>query len=115
MLLHLRLSYVLFLVFLVISLLLLNPANAPISVALFWIVVKVVPLLLFAPAVWLKKSYGLLALTLVILVYMGFATMHCFAKGSEQVLAVIELLLATWLILTCSKAVKSQPRGHGAV
>ena len=115
MLLHLRLSYVLFLVFLVISLLLLNPANAPMSVALFWIVVKVVPLLLFAPAVWLKKSYGLLALTLVILVYMGFAVMDCFAGGLKQTFAFIELGFATWLILACSKAVKSLPRGHGSV
>lgn len=115
MLVNLRLSYMIYLVFLVISVFLLNPATAPISVALFWIVVKVVPLLLFAPAIWLKKSYGLLALTLVILVYMGFATMHCFAKGLEQVLAFVELVLATWLILACSKAVKSLPRGHGAL
>jgi uncharacterized membrane protein len=104
-----------YLVFLVISVLLLNPVAAPISVALFWIVVKVLPLLLFAPAIWLKKSYGLLALTLVILVYMGFATMHCFAKDLEQALAFVELVLATWLILACSKTVKSLPRGHGAL
>lgn len=112
---YLRLSYSIFLVFLIISTLLLKPENAPLSAIAIMLAIQILPLLLFAPAIWLKKSYGLLALTLVILVYMGFATMHTFAHGLEQLLAFIELALATWLILACSKAVKSLPRGHGAL
>jgi uncharacterized membrane protein len=68
--------------------------------------IKLVPLLLFLPAILQKKSYGLLTLTLVVLVYMGFATMDCFAKGLEQTFAFIELGIATWLILACSKGGK---------
>jgi len=41
--------------------------------------------------------------------------MACFHQGLVQIFAFVELALATWLILTCSKAVKSLPRGHGAV
>jgi uncharacterized membrane protein len=62
-----------------------------------------------------KKSYGLLTLTLLVLVYMGFAVMDCFAGGLKQIFAFIELAIATWLILACAKAVKNLPRGHGAV
>jgi hypothetical protein len=46
---------------------------------------------------------------------MGFAVMDCFAGGLKQTFAFIELGFATWLILACSKAVKSLPRGHGSV
>ena len=107
---QLRLSYVLFLAFLVLSTFITEPLQA----AWVLVLIQLVPLLLFAPAVWHKKSYGLLTLTLLVLVYMGFATMACFGKGLSQILAFVELALATWLILTCSKAVKSLPRGHGA-
>lgn len=107
---YLRLSYVVFLVFLTISTLL----TVPLQAAWILLVFKLVPLLLFFPAVWQKKSYGLLALTLLVLVYMGFSTMNCFADGLKQLFAFIELIAATWLILACSKAVKSLPRGHGA-
>lgn len=108
---YLRSSYVVFLVFLVLS----TFITVPLQAAWVLIVLKLVPLLLFAPAVWQKKSYGLLTLTLLVLVYMGFATMDCFNKGLVQIFAFVELVLGTWLILTCSKAVKSLPRGHGAV
>ena len=108
---YLRLIYVVLLAFLAISTFVLVPFDA----AWVVVIVKLVPLLLFIPAIWYRKSYGLLALTLVVLVYMGFATMDCFAGGLKQLLAFIELGLSTWLILACSKAVKSQPRGHGAV
>jgi len=107
---QLRLSYVVFLAFLIISTFL----TVPLQAAWVLLVFKLVPLLLFFPAVWQKKSYGLLALTLLLLIYMGFATMDCFHKGLVQIFAFVELALATWLILACSKAVKSLPRGHGA-
>jgi uncharacterized membrane protein len=107
---QLRLSYLIFLAFLVVSTLIVVPLHA----AWVLILVKLIPLLLFFPAVWQKRSYGLIALTLLLLIYMGFATMDCFNKGLTQIFAFVELILATWLILTCSKAVKSLPRGHGA-
>lgn len=107
---YLRVSYVVFVVFLVLSTLM----TVPLPAAWVLLSIKLVPILLFFPAVWQKKSYGLLALTLLILIYMGFATMDCFNKGLVQAFAFVELVLATWLILACSKAVKSLPRGHGA-
>lgn len=102
------------LLFMAVSTIVLKPDNAPLSALLLMIAIQIVPLLVFAPAVWLKQSYGLLALTLLVLVYMGFATMNCFAHGLKQILAFVELVLDTWLIMACSKAVKSLPRGHGA-
>jgi len=107
---QLRLSYLIFLAFLVVSTLIVVPLHA----AWVLILVKLIPLLFFFPAVWQKRSYGLIALTLLLLIYMGFATMDCFNKGLAQIFAFVELILATWLILACSKAVKSLPRGHGA-
>lgn len=107
---YLRLSYVVYLVFIVLSTFILLPLQAA------WVLafIKLIPLLAFLPAIWHKHSYGLLTLTLVVLLYMGFAVMDCFASGLKQGLAFAELMIATWLILACSKAVKSQPRGHGA-
>ena len=107
---YLRLSYVCFLAFLAIS----TFALVPFKAAWVLVLIKLVPLLLFLPAILQKKSYGLISLTLVVLVYMGFAVMDCFAGGSKQTFAFIELGFATWLILACSKAVKSLPRGHGS-
>lgn len=108
---YLRLSYISFLVFLAIS----TFALVPFKAAWVLVMIKLVPLLLFLPAVLQKKSYGLLTLTLLVLVYMGFAVMDCFAGGLKQIFAFIELAIATWLILACAKAVKNLPRGHGAV
>ena len=110
---YLRLSYVCFLVFLTVSTFALV-ALVSFKAALVLVIIKLVPLLLFLPAILQKKSYGLISLTLVVLVYMGFAVMDCFAGGSKQTFAFIELGFATWLILACSKAVKSLPRGHGS-
>ncbi|MBL0229563.1 MAG: DUF2069 domain-containing protein [Moraxellaceae bacterium] len=134
---YLRLSYVCFLAFLAVSTFALV-ALVSFKAALVLVIIKLVPLLLFLPAILQKKSYGLITLTLLVLVYMGFAVMDCFAGGSKQTFAFIglgqqntllivkiaelkqtfafiELGFATWLILACSKAVKSLPRGHGSV
>ena len=131
---YLRLSYICFLAFLAVS----TFALVPFKAAWVLVLIKLVPLLLFLPAILQKKSYGLITLTLLVLVYMGFAVMDCFAGGSKQTFAFIglgqqntllivkiaelkqtfafiELGFATWLILACSKAVKSLPRGHGSV
>lgn len=114
MLYNLRVSYGVVLLFMVFSTIALKPADTPLSALLLMIAIQTVPLLAFAPAVWQKKSYGLLVLTLAVLVYMGFATMNCFLGGLKQILAFAELVLDTWLIMACYKAVKSLPRGHGA-
>lgn len=112
---YLRSSYVVYLMVLVISTLVTAPKASHLQDILVILALQIVPLFLFIRAVWHKQSYGLLALTLLVLVYMGFSTMNCFADGLKQLFAFIELITATWLILACSKAVKSLPRGHGAV
>lgn len=113
---HLRLSYIAFLLFLAISTVLLKPAaSTPLMAILIMMAAKILPLTLFAPAVWREKGNGLMTLTLVLLLYMGFATMDCFAQGLIQILGFIELGLASWLIVVCSKVVKRQPRGQGAL
>ena len=112
---YLRLSYLVFLVFLVISTLLLKPENAPLSAIAIMLAIQTLPLLIFAYAVWHEKGNGLLTLTLILLGYMGFATMNCFATGLTQILAFMELGLASWLLICCSKIVKAQPRGQGAL
>lgn len=111
---YLRSSYVVYLIVLVISTLVAAPKASHIQDILVILALQIIPLLIFMRAVWKKQSYGLLALTLLILVYMGFSTMNCFAGGLKQLFAIVELVVATWLILACSKAVKSLPRGHGA-
>lgn len=112
---QLRLSYISFLVFLIISTLLLKPANTPLSAIAIMLAIQTVPVLIFAYAVWKEKGNGLLTLTLILLVYMGIATMNCFATGLTQTLAFIELGFASWLLMRCSKVVKAQPRGQGAL
>ena len=112
---QLRLSYISFLVFLMISTLLLKPENAPLSAIAIMLAIQTLPVLIFAYAVWQEKGYGLLTLTLILLGYMGFATMNCFATGLTQTLAFMELGLASWLLIRCSKVVKAQPRGQGAL
>lgn len=115
MLYNLRVSYLVLLTFLTLSVVLLQPAATPLAAVLTILAMQIAPLALFAPAIWRKNSYGLLVLTLLVLVYMGFATMNCFLHGLKQTLALIELVLEAWLIMACYKAVKSQPRGHGAL
>ena len=115
MLLYLRSSYVVYLIVLILSTIVAAPTASNFQDILVILALQIIPLLLFIKAVWHKQSYGLLALTLLVLVYMGFSTMNCFAGGLKQVFAFIELIAATWLILACSKSVKSLPRGHGAV
>lgn len=112
---YLRSSYVVYLIILVISTLVSAPKASHIQDILVILALQIIPLLIFIKAIWQKQSYGLLAFTLIILIYMGFSTMNCFAGGLKQLFAIVELVVATWLILACSKAVKSLPRGHGAV
>lgn len=111
---YLRSSYVVYLIVLAISTLVAAPKASHLQDILVILALQIIPLLLFIRAVWHKQSYGLLALTLLVLLYLGFSTMNCFADGLKQLFAFIELIAATWLILACSKAVKSLPRGHGA-
>ncbi|MFO1391373.1 MAG: DUF2069 domain-containing protein [Agitococcus sp.] len=115
MFLYLRSSYVVYLMVVIISTIISAPKASHFQDILVILLLQIIPLLLFIKAVWHKQSYGLLALTLLVLVYMGFSTMNCFADGLKQVFAFIELATATWLILACSKSVKTLPRGHGAV
>ncbi|PTQ89288.1 DUF2069 domain-containing protein [Agitococcus lubricus] len=110
----LRTSYVLFLALLCIGTFVTAPTASTLPNILVILSIQIIPLLAFFKAVWQKQSYGLLTLTLLLLVYMGFSTMNCFAGGLKQLFAIVELVVATWLILACSKAVKSLPRGHGA-
>ncbi len=112
---YLRLSYVVFLAFLIGSTLWFQLGHAPVSAILIMLAIQTLPLLIFAYAVWQEKGNGLLTLTLILLGYMGYATMNCFAHGLTQLLAIIELFLALWLMVMCSKVVKRQPRGQGAL
>lgn len=110
----LRVSYVLLLALLVLSSLLLKPANASFSSLLAIQALQIIPLLLFLPAIQRENSYGLLMLSLILLFYMGFATMNCFAGGLKAFLAGTELTLELALSWFALRVIKLKPRGHGA-
>lgn len=92
-----------------------KPPEANLESTLIIIAIKLFPLALFFRSILQENGYGLLALTLVLMFYMGFATMDCFAGGLKAVMGGIGIALQCVLAGFSLQGVKRQPRGQGSL
>lgn len=111
----LRLSFVCLLLWTALGTALIHPTSADLPATLIMLVAKLVPLTVFLRAILKESGYGLLALTLVLLFYMGFSVMDCFHGGLQALVGGVALFLELLVSVLALRVVKRQPRGQGAL
>lgn len=108
----LRLNWLLVLALAVVGTVLFRPPTMDALIAAALGLIKAMPVLAFARAIWQRLPNGLLALSLVLLVYLGFATAQLFIAGPVRWFACLNGLALTALMLASLWEVRQQAKAR---